>query len=98
MRLASVAPSGPDRVRIHTPRGMGWRDALVTNDDIMVWATHFMGSHGVRARSRRVLWLVSSLSGDEMDTFLGGRGGWPRGRGGAWGAWAPSTRMVPVRW
>ena len=62
-------------MRIHTPRGMGWRDALVANADLVVWATHFSESHDARARFRRVLWLVRSLSGDEVDTFLGGRSG-----------------------
>ena len=73
-RLASVAPKGPERVRIHTPRGMGWRDALVANADLMVWATHFSESHDARGRFRRVLWLVRSLSADEMGQFLGERG------------------------
>ena len=73
VRLASVAPRGPGRARIHTPRGMGWRDALVANADLMVWANQFSESHDARARFRRVLWLVRSLAVDEMDHFLGER-------------------------
>ena len=71
LRLASVAPGNAERIRIRIPYGMGWRDALVANSDLVVWATHFMESHDTKARFRRVLRLVRSLSDPELDVFLG---------------------------